>query len=269
MSARDRWKGFLTQIEARHGEVLREAFEGAKEALPELGFDTTPVAVALSAVSTRLLDLESKITDTWNEKVEDTFDAEGLSLEERTQARLAGEALRRRLQRKRESLDPHAFAHAAHVIHARALAQRNDVNCARCGAPLQPPIAYRATEVRCGSCSAVGVFEPGSLLRQVEAVGSHAVAWVAAEREWHAMLDAEDALHAARSPAPLHLLQAYEAAQINYWTRYFQAKAAMVPEVANDPEKGVRSRLEFWYSMSAEHEEAWRNAGRPRRLPPP
>ncbi len=269
MSARDRWKGFLTQIETRHGEVLREAFDGAKEALPELGFDTSPVAVALAAVRIRLLDLESKIIDTWNEKVDDTFEAEGISHEERAQARRAGEMLKRRLERQRERLEPHAFAHAAHVLHQRALAERNDLNCSRCGAPLSPPIAYRATEVRCGACSAVGLFEPGSLLRQVEAMGSHAVAWVAAEREWLAMQDAEDAIRDTRSPTPLHLLQAYEAAQINYWTRYFQAKAAMVPEIANDPDKGMRSRLEFWYTMSAEHEEAWRNAGRPRRVPPP
>ena len=268
MSARDRWTGFLTQIETRHGELVREAFEGAKEALPELGYDTTPVAVALAAVRNRLLELESKIIDTWNAKVEATFEAEGISNAERTQARATGDALRRRLERQRERLEPHAFAHAAHVMHQRALAERKDVNCSHCGAPLSPPVSYRALELRCGSCNAVGVFDPGTMLRMVEAVGSHAIAWVAAEREWHAMKDAEDAIRDTRSPTPLSLLQAYEHAQIDYWMRYFQTKGTMVPEIANDPQHNVRSRLELWYQHSAEHEENWRNAGRPRRIPP-
>ena len=268
MSARDRWSGFLTQIETRHNDLVREAFEGAKEALPELGFDTTPVAVALGAVRGRLQDLESKITDTWDGKVDETYEAEGIGHDERHQAREHGERLRRHLERQRERLEPHAFAHAAHVIHQRAVAERKDVNCTRCGAPLQPPVGYRAVEVRCGSCGAVGIFEPSSLLRQVEATGSHAIAWVASEREWHAMMDAQEAVRAARSPAPLALLQAYEAAQIEYWTRYFQVKGGMVLEIGNDPNRHIRSRLDFWYAHSAEHEEAWRNAGRPRRLPP-
>lgn len=268
MSARDRWTGFLKQIETRHDELVREAFEGAKEALPELGFDTTPVSVALSAVRLRLLDLESKIIDTWNSKVEDTFEAEGIGPDERAQARRVGETLRRRLERQRERLDPHAFAYAAHAMHERALAQRKDVNCAHCGAPLSPPVSYRAIELRCGSCGAVGVFDPGTMLRMVEATGAHAIAWVAAEREWHAMQDAEDAIRDVRSPTPLALLQAYEHAQIAYWSRYFQVKGAMVPEIENDPHRNVRSRLEFWYTHGAEHEEAWRNAGRPRRIPP-
>ncbi len=268
MSARDRWTGFLAQIEARHTELVREAFEGAKEALPELGFDTSPVAVALGAVRHRLLELESKIIDTWNAKVEATFEAEGVGDAERTQARAAGEGLRRRLERQRERLEPHAFAHAAHVMHQRALSERKDVNCSHCGAPLLPPVSYRAIELRCSSCSAVGVFDPGSMLRMVEAMGSHAIAWVAAEREWHAMQDAEDAIRDTRSPTPLALLQAYEHAQIAYWMRYFSTKGSMVPEIENDIERSVRSRLESWYAHTAEYEEAWRNAGRPRRIPP-
>ncbi len=267
MSARDRWTGFQKQIETRHGELVREAFEGAKEALPELGFDTTPVAVALTAMRTRLLDLENKIIDTWNDKVDDTFEAEGISHAERAQARAAGEALRRRLERQRERLEPHAFAHAAHGMHVRALADRKDVNCTHCGAPLAPPVSFRAIELRCSSCGAVGVFDPGSMLRMVEAMGSHAIAWVAAEREWHAMQDAEDAIRDTCSPTSLALLQAYESAQINYWSRYFQSKGAMVPEIENDPHRNVRLRLELWYVHNAEHEEAWRKAGRPRRIP--
>lgn len=269
MSARERWNAFLGQIEARHGELVRESFDGAKEAFPEMGFDTSPVAVALGAVKLRLLDLESRIADTWNERVDDAFEAEGASHEERTRARELGEALKRRLERQRERLEPHAFAHAAHEMHRRALAQRQDVACTNCGAPLSPPLSYRAIEVRCLVCSAVGVFEPSALMRQVEATGSHAVAWVAAEPEWNAMWDAEERVRAARSPCPLAILQAYETAQIVYWTKYFRTKAQMVPEIAVDVEANVRSRLESWYMSSADHEQEWVRAGRPRRLPPP
>jgi hypothetical protein len=266
MSARDRWDAFLNQIESRHAELVREAFEGAKEALPDIGFDTSPVGVALGAVRSRLLDLESRIDDTWNEKVDDAFGAEGVGHEERAWARERGAALKRRLERERERLEPHAFAHAAHAIHRRTLAHRSDVVCANCGAPLSPPVTYRAIEVRCRTCSAVGLFQPSPLMRQVEAIGSHAIAWVASEAEWLAMLDTQDRVRAARSPCPLALLQAYEEAQIVYWRKYFHAKAQMIPEIAADVEANVRSRLQHWYMYSADHEQEWVRAGRPCRM---
>lgn len=269
MSARQRWNAFLEQIETRHAELAREASAAATEALRDCGFDTSPVAVALAAVQSRLLDLESRIADTWNAKVEDALEAEGVSTDERTRARLQGQALRRRLERQRDRLEPHLFAQTAHEIHRRALAGRKDVTCANCGAPLSPPLSYRAIEVRCGTCSAVGLFEPSPLMRQAEAMGSHAIAWVAAEAEWVAMCEAADRVHDARSPCPLPLLQAYELAQIAYWTKYFQTKAQMVPEIAADVEENVRSRLQSWYMYNADHEAEWVRSGKPRRLPPP
>ena len=123
--------------------------------------------------------------------------------------------------------------------------------------------------MRCPQCGVSGLFEPGPLLRQVEATGAHAIAWVESEPEWNAMKDVEDLLHDTRPPAPLELLLAYEAAQIAYYSSYFSAQGRFVPEVARDVDKFVRSRLETWYTMSAEHEENWRAAGRPRKLPPP
>ncbi len=269
MSAPERWKSFLSQIAARHEAVLGEGFGAAEAVLAGPSLDVPALMVSLGAVRLRLQELETRIIDTWNEKVEATFEAEGIPHAQEALARREGELLGRALERKREKLEPYVLARAAHRLQELAVASPARFACSSCGASHEPARTYRAVEIRCPSCGVAGVFEPGPLLRQVESTGAHAIGWVEAEQEWNAMKDAEDALRDTRSPAPLALLVAYEEAQIAYWYRYFSAQGRLVPEVARDLEKFVRSRLETWYTMTAEHEENWRAAGRPRKLPPP
>lgn len=269
MSAPERWKNFLSQIATRHEAILAEAFAQARTVLAGSNFDVPALMVSLGALRLRLQELETRIIDTWNEKVEATFEAEGISHEDEALARREGELLARSLERKREKLEPYVLAGAARRLQEIALTSRPRFTCGSCGATHDPSLAYRAVDVRCPQCGVTGVFEPGPLLRQVEATGSHAIAWVESEPEWNAMKDIEDLLRDTRPPAPLDLLVAYEDAQIAYYRRYFSAQGLFLPEVARDLEKFVRSRLETWYTMSAEHEESWRAAGRPRKLPPP
>jgi hypothetical protein len=265
MSARasERWQAFLAQIGDRHKLVREEAAVAARDALRESGYDVTPMGVAWAGVTDRLQELEGRIIDTWHEKVESAFEAEGYGRPALDIERRKGEDLAFILENSRTSVEMHVFAGGAREIHARSLATQHERNCPTCTAPLDVPIAYRAVNLRCAHCGAVSTFEPGTLARTAIAFGAHALSWVSAEREWHAMRDAERRVHDQRPPVALALLKAFEQAQIAYWFKYFATKAQLEPEL-HDVAREVRSRMEWWYTASAEHEEEWRAAGRPR-----
>lgn len=263
MGAPERWNAFLKQIEQRHADISKEATEAALVALTEAELDPTPLATAWGAIDTRLQELERKVEDTWNAQVEKVYESEGHDRAAITAARAQGESLRHRLEDARESLQHRVFADVARRMYGKALSTQKDRNCPRCGAALEVPLTFRALNVKCAHCHGLSTFEPGALLRNAVAFGAHAIASEAAHVEWQAMKNAERVQKAARSPCPLPLLKSYEHAQIAYWKKYCAAKSQLEPEM-RDVALEVRSRMDAWYRFSAEHEEEWRNAGRPR-----
>ena len=246
MSALVRWQAFLGQIETRHHQVLAEAEAAARDVIARIaaGGDYQPLSHQLMAVDNRLMELETKITDTWHGQVEQAIFDGGGTVADRDAAFARGDALRHALSDNREELEPRLFAELARQRFRHALANL-------------PPFA-------CGWCGARIAFEPGELMRTVAAVGTHAVAQEAVNREWRAMRTAERQLHAIRPPRPLEVVVAYEASQITYWRAYLGVRAHFEPELARDPAMEIRSRMEQYYVSFAEFEEAWVRAGRPR-----
>jgi len=100
----------------------------------------------------------------------------------------------------------------------------------------------------------------------VAALAAHAVPQEAVVHEWRAMRAAERAMRAIRPPVPLAAIKAYERAQIAYWRAYLRVRSQFEPILARDPALEIRSRMEQWYVSSAEYEEAWVAAGRPREV---
>lgn len=205
MRAVARWDAFLAQIEQRHRDVRAEL-----EATAHAATDATALSHHWMAIENRLQDLETKIIDTWHEKVDDALSAEGLDT---APFYAKGEALR------------HALDDAREELHVRAFA---------------------------------------ALARRTGAANPHAVAQEAATPEWRAMRVAERAMHAQRPPYSLASLKAYERAQIAYWFKYLGVRAHFEPVLARDPAREVRDRMEQWYAMFADQEQAWVAAGRPR-----
>jgi len=265
MSARARWSAFLQQIGERHAVVCAEAIEGAREALVAAGYDPSPIGQAMSAVGSRLSDLERRIIDTWNEKVEPTYEAEGIPHDVAMADRARGEELAWNLENAREAATQKIHADAARTIYAHALQGQRDRLCPTCGAPLDIPLVARAINVTCARCRAIATFEPGMAMRTALAIGAHALSWEAAYPQWLAMRVAERRVKSVRPPAPVALLKEHERAQIAYWWSYFQTRGHLEPEV-RDVAREVRARMDAWYTYSAEHEEAWRAAGRPREV---
>lgn len=231
MSALARWDAFLAQIEERHRQVRTEAEAAGRAFIASVagGGDHLPLSHQLGAVRHRLLELETKIADTWHAKVDDAIAGEGHGEAVRDAARTKGEALAHALDDAREELEIRLMADLGRARHAAATATGD-----------------------------------AALLATAIAIATHAVAQESATAEWRTMRAAERALHRHRPPAPLSALQAYEAAQIAYWRTYLAARAWFEPILARDPAMEIRRRMEQWYVYSAEHEPAWLAAGRPR-----
>ena len=257
----ERWTAFLRQIQERHAALLDEAEGAVKEALPLCNFDPIPIATAWGALTHRLKELESRIGETWSDKVEPAMDAEDVPVDIQMRELDRGRNLAYQLENQRELREARVFADAARQIYARSVATQKERACPSCGAPLDVPIAYRAMNLTCSHCGALSTFEPGTLARNVVAFGSHPLATEAAQNEWLQMRESERRMNAARMTT-LDLLKGYERAQIAYWFRYISVRATMEPELRAVAHE-VRSRLAYWY-QSVEHEPAWVAAGRPR-----
>jgi hypothetical protein len=265
MSALARWDAFLAQIAQRHRGVRAEA-EGSALAFVRsiaAGGDYRPLSNQLSAVQSRLQELETMITDTWHAKVEDAIFADGHDVGVRDREYVKGEALKRTLDDEREELEPRIFAELARQRFAHAVHASRGVACTACGTALEAPLSFRAIELAC-RCGGRVTFEPGELMRSVAAIGTHAIAQETVVAAWRAMREAERKLHDIRPPRPLHVVTAYEHSQIVYWRAYLTVRSRFEPELARDPALEVRSRMEQWYTHFAEFEESWVKAGRPR-----
>lgn len=267
MSALARWDAFLAQIEERHKQVIAEAEVAARAEIAKLddGGDHIPLVNQLSAVDARLRELETKIIDTWHEKVEDAIFADGHSAEVRDAQFERGDELKYRLDEAREELPIRMLSSLARHRHQRAKAAHGPVPCAYCGAPLDAPFSFRALELPCGACKGrITLWQPPELMLSVAAIGTHPISQEAAIKEWRAMRAAERAMKAHRSPTPLAALKDYEKAQIAYWRVYLKARAWFEPILARDPRMEIEKRMEQWYVYSADNEKAWVEAGRPR-----
>lgn len=267
MSALARWDAFLAQIKGRHEQVRAEAGTAGRAFIATVaaGGDYQPLSHQLGAVKHRLHELEAKIMDTWHAQVDDAILDEGNSVEARDAACAKGVALGHVLEDARDDLEIALMAELARARYQAAQAALQPVACGGCGAQYQPPHSFRLVSFTCG-CGATVSYDPDELMRSAGAIGTHPVAQEAAAAEVAAMRAADRAARAARSPRPLHLLQAWESTQIAYWRRYLAARAWFEPELARDPALEVRKRMEQWYQLTAEHEEAWRAAGRPRQV---
>ncbi len=228
MSGLIRWQGFLDQIVARYTGLCDEGAAKARQAYTETG-DITRIGVTWMPYNERLSELENKIIDTWDEKVSDALDAEGIPHERAMTAREQGARLAFDLENRRHQTDMRMIAWGAREELARASS-----------AP-----------------------DPENAKRNAMFFGSHAFGWEAAEVQWLEMREVERRLNNMRPPRPLAIYKEYELAQIRYWFPYCETRARIDPTLA-DVKREVRAKMEFWYMHAAELEAVWRDAGRPR-----
>jgi hypothetical protein len=224
MSALARWDAFLAQIEGRARQVRDEAEASARTFIASVAGGGD-----FQPLSHQLMAVRSRLQEL-ESMIADTWHAK------------VDDAI---------SAEGHG-SHVRDAAFAKGEALRHALDDAR--EELEPRIFAELVRQR----YARGLGE------SVVATAGHAVAQEQAVGEWRAMRVAERALHAMRPPRTLAIVQAYEAAQIAYWRKYLAVRAQFEPILARDPSLEIRSRMDPWYRSSAEYEEAWVAAGRPR-----
>jgi len=224
MSALARWDAFLAQIEGRAASVRQEAETAARTFI-----QTVARGGDHQPLSNQLMAVRSRLQEL-ETMITDTWHA-------KVEDAITGEG-------NSTSVRDQAFAKGDALRH-----KLDDLR-----EEMEPRIMADLARQRYAN----------GLGESVAALAAHAVAQEAAVHEWRAMRAAERALHAMRPPRTLAIVQAYEAAQITYWRKYISVRAEYEPILARDPAMEIRSRMEQWYVYTAEFEEAWVAAGRPR-----
>lgn len=268
MQAIARWGAFLNQIRERHAQVLTETDAALTPVLQQLagGGDTAPMSQQLTAALARLQELESRVEDTWHQKVEATFADENIATAVRDAEFDKGRALRHQLSLNRELYEPQIWDRLARAQYAHAQATQPPLICSGCRNALSLPLVARAFTFSCPQCRTAIAYDPSALMKQMSALGAHSCAQVAAANEWRAMRDAAAALGRQRPPHTLDLIVNYERSQVNYWRSYWGTRSQFEPERGNVAAE-VTASMYQWYTNFAEFETAWVAAGRPKTAP--
>ena len=87
-----RWDGFLAQIKERFGVIMNESIEGCRALYAQSG-ETLALGNAWGAMRARGMQLGTKVQDTWDEKVSETYEEAGASESQEDAARRRGEDL--------------------------------------------------------------------------------------------------------------------------------------------------------------------------------
>lgn len=261
-----RWDGFLAQVRERFMTIMREAQEGCPQLLEQADFDPVPMGNAWGAMETRAKQLETKISETWNDQVEGAFEQAGAPPHAVAQERAKGVAVRDWMEVERERTRIGIYANTGRAFFQRAVAEvGKSFACIRCGAPLEVPFTFRALNVTCPHCTTVNGFEPGTRMRMGE-MCIHPLCEEAAWQEWVAMHQAEETWRATRGTT-IEILKQRERTQIAFWHKYLSTRVRLMPDTAAAFDADLRGRMRHFYD-SMEREPAWTRAGRPRDLPP-
>ncbi len=219
---RTRWLAFIVKIQERHRDVINEARVGCLQLLDIAQLDTNPMANAWQGISSQLLALYAKIEGTWSERAEtEIFAAAADRLMEAAQQHLS-----------------------------------KDFGCTQCGAQLEVDRnVFRSHYVKCGFCSVINTYEPGTRVRSVENFCAHHLAkreTLELERTMHF---AWEAVRAQRT-APLALLQHLESAVHSYWSTFYGKRAEVVPDLEKDRDADLNARMQEFYNTK-KHEKNW------------
>jgi hypothetical protein len=255
----------LAQIKQRFEALMVEAREVCAMLLRQTDFNMVAVANAWGGIDNRGKELQWKIDETWRSAVEPKFEEAGATPDLLRAQRMKGEALAYWLENERERTMVVIYVETATAIFESVKATRTDFKCSQCGGALAVPSAFRATNVPCSYCRAINVYEPGTALRNAEAMIAHPLCLSRSWNEWIGMRDAEKAWIAARPPT-IAVLKAYERAQIAHYTAYHRAEEEFKPGSVKDLAEVVKTKMRSFYTL-IDKEGVWVNAGRPRDIP--
>ena len=190
--------------------------------------------------------METKIADTWDDKVEPMMESAGMSDDATTAQAARGRSLAAALESRRERVRIDLYATAARQIWARALAERPaEVTCTQCGSLLDVPLTLVSINLTCPGCGAMTTFEPGMRARAVAHSAIPALLEEATLAQ-RAVLDrAQAALDASRNETP-ELVDDLELAQRAYWSQWLRLRNAWEGSGAEAFEADLEGRMRWF-----------------------
>lgn len=258
-----RWDGFLSKARERFEAVMNESLEGCAALLQQTGGDTITASNAWTGMRLRAITLAGKIEETWSQQVQDQFIAADTPTG-RLDANFAkAEALRDWMDIEIERVEIKIFADGLRSMLESARAEQAELRCSQCGAELPIGLSLRTVEVNCSRCGALISVEPGPRARMAEALGHYL--WREATWElWLKKNAAESASKRARG-THLHLLQAWELAELEYLSAWLRERAKLMVGAEKEFDKDLIGRMRQFY-VDCEREAVWTKAGRPKQI---
>lgn len=258
-----RWDGFLSKARERFEAVMNESLEGCAALLRQTGGDTITASNAWTGMRLRAITLAGKIEETWSQQVQDQFLAADTPTS-RLDANFAkGEALRDWMDIEIERVEIKIFADGLRSMLDSARAEQAELRCSQCGAELSIGLTLRTVEINCSRCTALVSVEPGPRARMAEALGHYL--WREATWElWLKKNAAESASKRARG-THLHLLQAWELAELEYLSAWLRERAKLMLGAEKELDKDLIGRMRQFY-VDCEREAVWTKAGRPKQI---
>jgi DNA-directed RNA polymerase subunit RPC12/RpoP len=258
-----RWQGFLTKIRERFDEIMQESRVGCAELLRQTGGDPQTVGNAWTGMRMRALALASKISDTWSAQVHDALLDAGASAQRVDANYERGEALRDWMEIEAERTEIAIYSEAIRALLDMAREEQAALRCSQCGAELSLPLTLRGVELPCARCGSLIDVEPGPRARMAEAL-AHYLWREATWQQWLNRRAAEQACKATRG-VELARLQAWERAELDYWSAWLHERAKLMAGAEREFEKDLVGRMRQFY-VDCEREAVWTKAGRPTQI---
>lgn len=258
-----RWQGFLTKVRERFEEIMQESRVGCAELLRHTAGDPQTVGNAWTGMRLRALALGSKISDTWSQQVHDALLDAGAAAARVDANYERGEQLRDWMEIEAERTEIAIFADAIRTLLELARDEQAELRCSQCGGELALGLTLRAVELPCSRCGALIDVEPGPRARMAEAL-AHYVWREATWQQWLARRAAEQACKRTRG-VQLERLQAWERAELEYWSAWLIERAKLMKGAEREFEKDLVGRMRQFY-VDCEREAVWTKAGRPKQI---
>lgn len=251
-----RWDGFLKKIEERFAQIVAEAIAGCDALFDQSQMDPIPITNAMTGVKGQLFDLQRKIDETWNEKVEPLLEQSGLKEHEIDRLRKRGRDLYDKMALEFDHTEIRVFADAARKIYAVAKQSMDkQFLCTQCRAELPiPDNIFISVHVSCQFCNTVNTYEPGTIVRMIDFCAHH-LAQETAWEKWVILREAEQVRDYARS-VTLPMLKTIEKAATDYWTAYLKARIPINPGFEKTFDIDLKSKLRPVHD-DLQRNEAW------------
>ncbi len=248
------WYGFLQQNTVQVQQLLQEADGACQQILGSGPPDPMAIQNAINGVGQRIKELQARIGTTWAEQILAQLMGSRDNREPIEQGLQHWDSASQWIQESWERLRCHWLAEGLrhfwpHVQQEMAF----PLPCSRCGAPVQPQTRHRVDSVTCATCGNVNTTQPGPKTGLFYSMAPDVWGEAAAldlrleidhfRRQVEAQARKNQALQGERGEEPADSLERWESMERAYWTRYYEAKATLLPSSPDEQKQMVDSKL--------------------------